>query len=159
METIKLNLFIVLTLSVTGLIYAQSANLVGVAGDNYSNTNYQLNWSIGETLTETYQNGTNVLSQGFHQNTYSVVSVENNSNIDLRVYPNPTTDLIMVDFNQYENASYVLTIIDLNGKVLHSKKLNSNKVLLNFATYVSGTYLLLVKQQDKLIKSFKIIKK
>jgi hypothetical protein len=159
MDTIKLNLFIVLTLSVTGLIYAQSANLVGVAGDNYSNTNYQLNWSIGETLTETYQNGTNVLSQGFHQNTYSVVSVENNSNIDLRVYPNPTTDLIMVDFNQYENASYVLTIIDLNGKVLHSKKLNSNKVLLNFATYVSGTYSLLVKQQNKLIKSFKIIKK
>ncbi len=52
MDTIKLNLFIVLTLSVTGLIYAQSANLVGVAGDNYSNTNYQLNWSIGETLTE-----------------------------------------------------------------------------------------------------------
>ena len=159
MDTIKLNLFIVLTLSVTGLIYAQSANLVGVAGDNYSNTNYQLNWSIGETLTETYQNGTNVLSQGFHQNTYSVVSVENNSNIDLRVYPNPTTDLIMVDFNQCENASYVLIIIDLNGKVLHSKKLNGNKVLLNFATYVSGTYLLLVKQQDKLIKSFKIIKK
>lgn len=41
--------------------------LISSAGESFKNSNYQLDWSIGELVIETYSGNQNMLTQGFHQ--------------------------------------------------------------------------------------------
>ena len=72
-----------------------SPELVSSSGDSFNNTSYQLDWSIGECITQTQSADDYVITQGFHQNSYVVTSVEDlRADIYMSVYPNPTTDFI-----------------------------------------------------------------
>jgi len=44
-----------------------SPEVVSSAGDYFEGTNASLSWTLGEIATETYSNGTNILTQGFQQ--------------------------------------------------------------------------------------------
>ncbi len=147
----------------TSLAIAQTASpeLVSSTGDSFKNTNYGLDWSIGECVTATHSSGSYIITQGFHQNSYVVTAVEDFAkNINITVYPNPTSDFISLYFPRSERFGNVkLTVTDLNGKILQQAKVTSNKKQLNFSDYINGVYFLYVKQKNKLIKSFKIIKK
>jgi len=156
----KIIIVMVLSLFISEAMLGQTAELVGTAGDSYANANYRISWSIGETVTETHQNTTNVLTQGFHQNTYTVLAVDDhNFHFEMRAYPNPATDLITLEFEKYANNKFTVIVTDINGKILQSKPIDNQYLPLNFSAYVPGTYFMVIKQQNKLIKSFKIIKK
>ena len=139
-----------------------SPELVSSAGDSFNNTSYQLDWSIGECVTATHNAGDYVITQGLHQGNYVVTSVEDlAADINISVYPNPTTDLISVSFTDLPSSNghgNVIIITDINGKILQQAEVTSNVEQLNFSTYANGIYFLTVKQESKLIKSFKIIK-
>ncbi len=140
---------------------AQSASpeLISSSGESFQNSSYLLDWSIGECITATHSTGTYVLTQGFHQNTYVVSKVEDlRSDILISVYPNPTSDFISVDFKSSAGHLSVITITDINGKVLQQTKVINKIGEFDFSVYAKGVYFLTVKQDNKLIKSFKIIK-
>ncbi len=153
--------FLVIGIIMTSLAFSQTASpeLVSSAGDSFNNTSYQLDWSIGECIIQTHSAGDYVITQGFHQNSYVVTSVENlRTDINISVYPNPTTDLITLDFKTSAGLLNVLTITDLNGKVLQQVKVTNETEQLNFSNYANGIYFLTVTENNQLIKSFKIIK-
>ena len=52
---------------------------------------------------------------------------------------------------------YIVT--GISGKVLQNEKVLNEIEQLNFSNYTAGVYFLIIKQENKLIKSFKIIKK
>ena len=146
-------------LFISETMFAQTTELISTAGDSYANANYRMSWSIGETVTETHQNTTNVLTQGFHQNTYTVLAVDDhNFHFEMRAYPNPATDLITLEFEKYANNKFTVMVTDINGKILQSKPIDSQYLPLNFSSYAPGTYFLVIKQQNKPVKSFKILK-
>ena len=154
-------LFIVVALAITNLANAQTASpeLVSSAGESFNNASYQLDWSIGECITQTQSAGSYVITQGFHQNSYVVTAVEDLAkDINISVYPNPTADLLTVNLEASARPSSVLTITDLNGKVLQQAEATADKEQLDFSNYANGVYFLSVKQGNQLIKSFKIIK-
>ena len=158
----KLGLLIVgLGLTIMAISQPASPELVSSAGDSFNNTSYQLDWSIGECVTLTHSAGTYVITQGFHQDSYKITtSIDNlyGSEINITVYPNPTTNLVclQVESSKAESLQYILS--DINGKILQNAEVLNNIVQLNFSTYTSGVYFLIVKQENQLIKSFKIIK-
>ncbi len=158
----KKALFISLFLIAFLQVKAQTAapELVSTAGDSFSNANYQLDWSIGESFTATHSNGTNVLTQGFHQNTYEVLLVDDfQTAIDISVYPNPTTNFINLHVGDAPFEQMQYTITDYAGKTIKKANLNTDTEQISFANYANGTYFLTVKQNNKLFKNFKIIKK
>jgi len=136
-----------------------SPELVSSAGDSFNNTSYQLDWSIGECITATHSAGDYVITQGLHQGSYVITSVEDlRAEIEISVYPNPTTDLLTINLEASARPSSVLTVTDINGKVLQQVEVTNETEQLNFSNYTAGIYFLTVKQANKLIKSFKIIK-
>ena len=159
----KKALFICLFLVVFLHVKAQTVapELVSTAGDSFSNTNYQLDWSIGESITATHSNGTNVLTQGFHQNTYEVLLLVDDfqTAIDISVYPNPTTNFININVGDAAFQQMQYTITDYVGKTIKKANLNTDTEQISFANYANGTYFLTVKRNNKLLKNFKIIKK
>ncbi len=144
-------------------INAQTASplLVSTAGESFNNTSYQLDWSIGEIQTETYIASGQMLTQGFHQSSYFGTSIDQNPLLEfiISAFPNPTYDFISLNFDNVQNFGNVeYSITDLSGRVLQTKELKSDLEQISFSNYAVGTYFIIVQQNSKLVKSFKIIK-
>ena len=157
-------IFTVAGLLLITLVMAQTATpeLVSSSGDSFKNTTYQLDWSIGESVTETFSGGDFILTQGFHQSNYEIIGLENlnDDRISILVYPNPATDLISVEFKNSPFTGHIgdLIITDINGSILQSKTVLSNIEQFNFTYYAKGVYFIHLRQDNQSIKSFKIIK-
>lgn len=139
-----------------------SPELISSAGDSFNNTSYQLDWSIGELVTETYTGTQNTLTQGFHQeNTYIVTNIDENPLLEFSIvaFPNPTSDLIClkVENEKFNEMQYFIT--DISGKVLQNGKFANETEQINFSNYAVGTYLITISQNNQFVKSFQIIKK
>lgn len=66
MKNIKI-LFVAVLLPAILMAQSVSPEVVSSAGDYYEGANGSLSWTLGEIATETYSNGTNILTQGFQQ--------------------------------------------------------------------------------------------
>ena len=153
--TIIIALFVKTAISQTAYL-----ELISSSGESSNNTSYQLDWSIGESITSTYNVDNYLITQGFHQNTYSTLLVKDLAkDIDLYVFPNPTSDILTIRNNTSTFFLGTISITDLQGNVIQQKTITTKEEHLDLSNYADGGYLLLVKQQNELIKIFKIIKK
>ncbi len=83
----------------------------------------------------------------------------NNSNI--KIYPNPFTDMIEVDIISKEYFDLVLQIADIKGNVVyHTKIINGfHKNTLNLENLSTGIYFLSLIKNNDIIRKVKVIKK
>jgi len=154
--------FLVILIVATSLAYSQTASpeLVSSAGDSYSNSTYQLSWSLGECVTATHGAGSYIITQGLHQDNYVVTAVEDlATDIKMSVYPNPTNNFIYLKTVDTKVHDLQYTVTDFTGKVLQMGKFSSDIEQLDFSNYATGNYLIVISKNKQLIKSFKIIKK
>jgi hypothetical protein len=92
------------------------------------------------------------------------VKLEHVSGIDgLTIYPNPTSDVLNIDFFFSENAIIDASVIDMLGKTVYSNKFNAeegfNNQSINVESLYNGIYFLKINQDGhETIKKF-IIKK
>ncbi len=134
--------------------------LFSTAGEKFINSNYQLDWSIGEIETETYISGQNILSQGFNQGNYSITALAQNEGMDLKIYayPNPANDFILLEVNDLEFGKFEFQITDLSGFILLKSKLFAAKQQINLSNFECGSYILTVRKSEIQLQSFIIIK-
>ena len=79
--------------------------------------------------------------------------------IEMLVYPNPTSDFISLNFAKIQNFDKIsYTITDFSGRVLQTAELKTDLVQINFLNYAVGNYFITVQENNQLIKTFKIIK-
>ncbi len=81
-------LFVVFFLAGIFQSFAQMGNQddIATSGEFFSNSNYSLNWTPGECVTETFTASENTLTQGFQQSLYVVTSI--NELTMLNIYTN-----------------------------------------------------------------------
>lgn len=91
--------------------------------------------------------------------TNELTGIKTNSTIEYRIYPNPTTSSITVDFNTDYISDAKISITDLNGKILYLNSLkNPNPALrIDLNNYPKGIYLINIQSDDITINN-KIIK-
>ena len=81
--------------------------------------------------------------------------------VNIFVYPNPTKDIATIDFKDYlewENLKYIL--VDINGKIIQkNKEITDNNTNIDISVLPLGIYFLNITTNEKLLKTFKIIKK
>lgn len=159
----KKPLLLFLSLFLWSLGYSQSVSpeVTASAGDHFTGTNAQLSWTIGETMIETYVNGSNQLTQGFHQTNLMVTAVEDlTESFQVKVFPNPATDILHIEWSEISDP-LTLSLYDATGKQLIMKKVVDQTMskTLDLTTYAAGSYLLqLSNPAEKTIKTFKILK-
>ncbi len=79
--------------------------------------------------------------------------IDNLSNLEIRIYPNPASDIIYFDIDNIINAN--VKIIDNLGRIMISETLNSNSV--NISGLQSGVYSVMIIQNRE-VKISHIIK-
>lgn len=152
--------FIILFLTLfNSALFAQTKTqqIIGSAGNSVSNGTAQLSWSIGEPITKTGANGGIELAQGFHHKSLKVTSLDELSDHSVSIYPNPTADIITIDLydKNLVQASYTLT--DLQGRIIETKKIETQKWNIGFKDLPAAAYIIQVSNQDK-VRTFKVIK-
>lgn len=91
----------------------------------------------------------------------SVVSGLNEklNNINISVFPNPTADFLILKAVKLNNESFAYQIFDISGKLIESRNIVSNETSISMNNFISSTYFLKVTIKNKIVKTFKIIKK
>lgn len=153
-----LSLLYLLLLSASA--FAQSATVS--AGGDIKTSNGSVSFSYGQVNYINASSGTSI-NQGVQQpyEIYILTDTDGTNSIKLflNVYPNPTTDVLFLDINDYpiENIKYQL--FDIEGKIILDNKILSKQTTIQTGNLASATYLLVVTDGNKEIKTFKIIKK
>ena len=138
-----------LFMSVAIILNAQSIqnDVISSAGASSSSAGMKIDYTIGEPIIETAV-ATNVnLTQGFHQPSLTITSIEEPDALtDINCYPNPVNDELIIDVSSQYTEALIYMIYDLNGKILSSETLNSGTNTINMQSYAVGNYLLQIKE-------------
>jgi hypothetical protein len=153
------NIFLIITLLSSGIILAQES--VNTSGSNASGTGGAVSYTVGQ-VAYTNSSGSNGSVSAGVQQSYTITATtgvdENNFNLDVSVYPNPTTDLLVLSINELKEE-YRYQVLDMAGKRLTNGQLRNNQTQLDFSSYAAGSYYVnIITNQNKQIKTFQVIK-
>lgn len=156
-----LTVFSFIVLPFWGMAQSITPEVIASAGDHYENGSVQLSWTLGEVMIDTYDNGTNILTQGFHQTELTVTSVEENlADIRLNLYPNPTSEFLNIDLGNNEK-DINLQLFDMSGKLIHKDVINAydTKYVLPMQSAATGKYLVQLQSEDgKMNSTHQVVK-
>ncbi len=143
-----------------GLAQAQeSANTTGGDATGLGGT---AAYSIGQVVYTTQNSSNGSVAQGV-QHAYDVyaIGIEHNElNVAMDVYPNPTSDNIILQIPDFNNQQLWYRLLDAQGKIIVKEKIITQQSAINMYPLSSATYFLqVVNQENKQAQSFSIIKK
>lgn len=149
---------LLLLIFITTSAYAQE--VISANGSTASTTQATVSYTIGEPVITTVSDANTTLTQGFHQSKLTITAINGltQSNFEIKVYPNPTQDFVIVHFNKL-NGQPAYSLYNLNGKLLGHSNITQTDVKINMTTFAEGAYLLkLFDNKQMQLQTFKIIK-
>ncbi len=158
MKTKKSLLLLFFVLGAT-TIYAQDATTS--SGGDATGVGGSSSYSVGQVVYTDATGSNGSVNQGVQQ-PYTVVTtgVNNNNNINLliSVFPNPSITSITLNVGNQELTGLSFNLYDVQGKLLLTQKINSTETSILMNAYDAGNYILKVLDSKSELKSFKIIK-
>ncbi|MFT6922960.1 MAG: hypothetical protein ACJA1C_001968 [Crocinitomicaceae bacterium] len=116
-------------------------------------------YSVGQVVYTTVIGTNGSIAQGVQQ-PYEISTTvgvnEMSINLELSVYPNPTTNYLTLKVE--DNSDLNFQLIGLQGTVIENNKVNSNSTTINVENLPTATYFLKVTKNNQIVKTFKIIK-
>ena len=140
-----------------GGLHAQETVLP--TGGEATGTGGTASYSVGQVVYTTATGTNGSVAQGVQQPFEISTTVginETTINLEMSVYPNPTTNYLTLKTDDNANLSYQL--IDMQGKVIESKNVVSNPSNISLEGQPKAIYFLNVVNNNQVVKTFKIIK-
>ena len=161
MNQMKIKKLLIATL-LLGAFQAQAQEAVATAGGDASGTNGNVSYTVGQVVYTTNTGTTGSVAQGVQQpfEIQTVLGAENfNINLQLAVYPNPTTNWLQLEVRNTDFANLSYQLFDLNGKMILNEKITAETSSIQMERLPAAIFLLKVVNNNKEVKTFKIIKK
>ena len=147
---------IVLFLLLTTLSVS-AQEVISSQGESYSSASGSIDFTIGEVIINTETNGTNDITQGFHQTNWNFVGIEDYApNYEVAIFPNPAEDVLNIRTSTFENVTY--TFYDALGKIVLQDKLAAEQTPIQVSKLAPGSYFLTLNNETQNLKTFKLIK-
>lgn len=137
--------------------------ILSSAGSFYKPNDISISFTIGELVIETIGTTDHTLTQGFQQGSWTISSIATNPFpvIEIKVYPNPANDFIIIEWMDEQNAEFNIELYDLMGrKVIHkTASALQTQFELRIDNLTQSVYILRIRDTDNMvIKTFRIIK-
>ncbi len=128
----------------------QATGAGGTASYSVGQIDYISNTGSGGTITEGLQQPYEIL----------VITGIKETGIDLvaSVYPNPATEFVTLKVINSNGENFTYLLYDLQGKILATKKVESNETNISMVDLTNATYFIKVLKNNNEVKQFKIIK-
>ena len=128
-------------------------NVLSTAGSDFSIPNFELGWTLGEPIILTLENEFNILSQGFHQPDYQVITSTNTPGWTgkISVTPNPFMSEIKIDINLLSVDRLQLELTDMTGRICWTKSFQQNEIheSIPASDFPAGLYILHMMVPEK----------
>lgn len=158
-KKINLSLLIVLGLGFVGL-HAQE--VITTTGGNASGSGGSVSYTIGQIVYSSNTGSNGSVSQGVQQpfeiSVISGLDEGEGINLTCSAYPNPTTDFLTLKVGVIKTENLAYQLYDIGGKLLVSNKVEGNETTICMSNLVQSVYFLKLTNNNKEIKTFKIIK-
>lgn len=150
-----------------------SPSIINTTGHSVSSGNFHIEWSVGESAISTMSNGNLVVTSGVLQPyVANQPQIRNLAGLwlpdEIRVYPNPTRDIIEINILHRFKGKNKLELVDMQGRKVMETQFEYNGAgrieKWNLSKLVAGEYFLYIQQLSpvtgKTIKrgAFKILK-
>jgi hypothetical protein len=153
-------IFLVIALVYVNLSQAQQSN--NSSGGNSTGSGGSVSYSVGQILYTTHTDTSGSISFGVQQafEIFTVGIKETTLNISLSVFPNPTSDNLILQISNYKNEKLSFQLSDIQGKLVNNGQVESQQTEIKTVNLASATYFIHVfNQQNHKLQTFKIIKK
>lgn len=140
---------------------AQAQESINSSGGNATGSGGNISYSIGQIFYTTNIGNEGSVAQGV-QHSYELLPVgnsENSSNISFTIFPNPSTDNLILQASNFNNESLWFELLDMQGKQLIRGQIMANQTQINTVELPNATYFVhVVNQEKQKVQSFKLIK-
>lgn len=158
-KRLKLCAVILLGFGLTGI---QAQESINAAGGDATGTGGSASYSVGQ-LVYTTNTGTNGSASHGVQQAYEISEItEVNDvigiNLSVSAFPNPTTDYLNLEVDNNNGSSVKYQLFNISGKLLESKSFETMQTKIYMKNFAPAVYFLKVIENNKEIKTFKIIK-
>jgi hypothetical protein len=151
----KKNTIVLFSLLTTLSVTAQE--VIATQGDSYSNASGSIDFTLGEVIIATETDGTNDITQGFHQTNWNFLGVEDFApSYEAIIFPNPTEDVLNIRTSTFENVTY--TLYDAQGKLVMQNILSAEQTPIQVSQLAPGSYSLTLNNETQNLKTFKLVK-
>lgn len=153
------SIIILFPFGVFSTAFGQSAT--SAAGGNATGTGGSVSYSVGQVVYTANNSTSGDVFQGVQQS-YEILGLSGINTVSLvansSVYPNPTTDVLFLNIEDFDVTDCVFILSDSNGKLLFQKSIIDKKTELEMSSFISGIYFVSVFENNKEIRTFKIVK-
>ena len=149
--------FVILTLSVKSqqAITSAGGNAVGING-TASFSLGQIDYIYAKSASGSFSLG---VQQAFDIEIIDGVEEVNNSLIICKIFPNPVAESLNLKIESEKAQIFKAFLYDLNGKLLENIDVTNNISEISMRNLAPAIYFLKVTENNKVVKSFKIIKR
>jgi hypothetical protein len=143
-------IFSFISISCFGQIRLQN-QVLATSGKTYSNSIMSMEYTLGEPFTKTLTTTSIVETQGFHQPNLKLITnvgVQELSNFNLNVYPNPFLNQFTIALPS--NETVYITIYDVMGKLIHEQTLADIENVIDLGFLASGNYRIFYKTENQI---------
>ena len=125
--------------SLFACISVSAQEVLSTQGESYSNASAKIDFTIGELVINTGTDGTNALTQGFHQTNWNFLGLEDFApDYQATIFPNPTQDVLNIRTSTFENVTY--TLYDAQGKLVIQNILTAEQTPIQVSQLAPGAY-------------------
>lgn len=158
----KLFLLSTILISCIGITGSQAQKAFVATGGDASGNNGSVSYSFGQVIYQTHTGTNGTITEGVQQ-PYEISVVtgteeEKGISTSLSAYPNPATDHVTLEIDNPEPGTLSYQMYDITGRLLQQKQIKNRTTNIKMRDLAASTYLIRVHQNEKVIKSFKIIK-
>jgi Secretion system C-terminal sorting domain len=148
--------------SVFFVVFSASAQKATVtSGGDATGSNGSSSYSIGQVAYRNVTGTNGSINQGVQQ-PFEIFTLGNDEfpeiQLTMSVYPNPTASFVILNIQNYSLENVHFELFDLNGRLIQSQSITTSETQIDMEHLASAVYLLNVMEQNKILKTFKIIK-
>jgi hypothetical protein len=139
--------------------YSLSQESTNTTSTSIKSTDGNISYSIGQVFYSEQKSNEGKVNQDVQQAyIITALGIENLPNINISVFPNPTTDKIQLKVDKVEGNQLRYELVNNDGKSIAINQINSEEVVIDMKTLPVAVYYLNILDEKNKLKSFKIIK-
>ncbi|NSW46569.1 MAG: T9SS type A sorting domain-containing protein [Bacteroidales bacterium] len=152
---------VLLLIGFTSNLYAQIS--INASGKDISGGTGSVSFSVGQCVYHTHAGINGSVAEGVQQpyeiSVINAIDEAKGITLSVLAYPNPSTEYLTLEVKEFELSNLHFQLYEMQGKLLQSEKITSNQTSIAMSNLAPATYFVKVIQNNKEVKTFKIIKK
>jgi hypothetical protein len=135
---------------------------IASSGGNAAGNGGTVSYTIGQVAYIINASSSGTVTQGCQQ-PYEILVLTGleeakGINIEWMVYPNPSSDFVMLTVSSYESDDLGYRVYDSDGRLIQSKRITDKETIIEIGNLLPASYYLNIYDSRKEIKTFKLIK-